>query len=138
MAEEIWGFDEPTVRRLLNTVRTMERRIVTLENKLANISVRRHEAGGQTGDGYAAKTDPVVVSPPSDGGVPAATEVDGVRTAGEAQVTLYKFLDGVLTETPYRETVYNMAMEAVAADVYIQLKRDAISKKLLVDWEECA
>lgn len=130
MAKEVYTFDEAGMRRVIEAVRASERRIVTLENKLANISVRRHEFGGEPGIGYAAKTG---VS-----GIPAATGTS-TRIAGSGTVTLYRIEpDGTLVETDFTKTVYNMAMEAVGNSVFIQVKKDTLSHRLLVDWEECA
>lgn len=74
------------------------------------------------------------------GGVPALSGA----TPGSATVTLQRFdsSDDLENATDTNGdavtvTAYNLANEAVAANVYVQLKQEGITGRLLVDFEAC-
>lgn len=61
------------------------------------------------------------------------------NTAGTGTVTLYKCSTaGALTSTTNTETAYNTCSSAVAANTYIQVKREGLTGRLLVDVEDCS
>ena len=72
----------------------------------------------------------------------AYTGVSGVparsgSTAGSATVTLYKLVGATLTSTSVTVTAYNLSTTAVAGSAYIQVKREYLTGKWLVDFEDC-
>lgn len=74
------------------------------------------------------------------GGVPARSGT----APGSAEVTMYEINDSdtLVASTdaagdPITLTVYNLALSAVAASTYIQVKQELASGKLLVDFEDC-
>ena len=72
----------------------------------------------------------------------AYTGVSGVparsgTTAGSATVTLYKLVGATLTSTSVTVTAYNLSTTAVAGSAYIQVKREYLTGKWLVDFEDC-
>jgi hypothetical protein len=74
------------------------------------------------------------------GGIPARIGL----LPGSADCVLYYLNDDdELTarlnwdDTDYEETVYNLSRSSVAGSSYIQCKRETLSNKLFVDWEDC-
>lgn len=59
-------------------------------------------------------------------------------TPGSGTVTL-KGIDasGALVSTSRTVTAYNIASAAVAANTYVQLKREWVTGKFIVDFEDC-
>lgn len=64
-------------------------------------------------------------------------------TPGSATVTLYYISSGALTAytningDPITVTAYNLATSTVAANTYIQVKREFLSGTWLIDFEDC-
>ncbi len=74
------------------------------------------------------------------GGIPARAGV----TPGRASVTLARFDADNDIETASDDdgdavtvTAYNVASAAVAANVYVQLKQESVTGRLIVDFEDC-
>jgi hypothetical protein len=74
------------------------------------------------------------------GGIPAMSGA----IPGSGSVTLYRFTDTNTVEeakdndnAAVTVTAYNLSNEDVAANTYVQLKQEAITGRLLVDFERC-
>lgn len=101
------------------------------------IALRREVRAGGTGATLCLPPDMYIAKSPADpsGGIPARSGT----TPGSAECDLYLINTSGTLEQHSRlsEDVYNLSEEAVAADVYIQVKRDSLSGKLLCDFEDC-
>ena len=100
-------------------------------------ALRREMKGARTGATLCLPPDMYIAQSPSDpgGGIPARSGT----TPGSAECELY-FINtsGELAKHSHlKEDVYNLSESAVAAGVYIQVKRDSLSGKLLCDYEDC-
>jgi len=117
-----------------DTVDGLARMVARLQSQVANTmsEMRRQNHVAFAEHVYAART--------GASGIPALTG----STPGAATVTLYRInssggLEAVPMDATTDRTVtaYNLSSEAVAADTYIQIKREAATKKYLVDFEDC-
>ena len=88
------------------------------------------------GSGGGGSTTPIYLAQ-APNGIPGRSGA----TAGKAvDVEVYEIDDDdeILKVDPVEVvTAYNTAQEAVGANVYIHLKEEAKTNRLLVDWEEC-
>ena len=58
-------------------------------------------------------------------------------TAGSGTVTAYKMVGSTITATTESHTVYNLSDAAIAADKYVQCKREWYTGTWFVDFEDC-
>lgn len=72
-------------------------------------------------------------------GIPAMTESSGTYTPGSAEdIAVYRInSDGELEDSGQTLTVYNTSSSAVAASVFIHVKREWASHRWIVDFEDC-
>lgn len=133
MAEEYVQFDLAGAQLVARKTRDMVRQMVNQERRLLLTAIRHHQSGWVPVDIYIAKTGAVAIPGRQDD-----TPVAGQSSPGSGQVELYRINgQGALEATGRTDTAYNLSAEEVGANKWIQLKRERLSRKLLVDFEEC-
>jgi hypothetical protein len=94
MANEAFGFDEQSVRKLAAMYRKLERQVQEV------LATRGERLGAHVGKMHVAVTEEEI---------PAMTIDGDVRTPGSGEALLWKFdKDQNLTETTFRRTIYNL------------------------------
>lgn len=124
MADDAFVFNRATAREIVESVRKLQRQVreITGSGLLRTFP--------DTGALFLAKTGEEPIA--------AMTEDTGTYTPGSGQVELYKInADGELQRTRRMVTAYNIASSEVASDTFIQLKRERISGRLIIDFEDC-
>ena len=80
-----------------------------------------------------ARPGAAMIAKVNSGGITARSGT----TAGSGTVTAYKLVGTTLTSTSTTHTVYNISAASIAADKWVQCKREWYSGYWFVDFEDC-
>ena len=128
MADDVWGFDESSMRKLVESYRQLMRMFTNQQRQLEAL-LSRHASDWKPAHIYICKTDDAI---------PAMTVVGSNYTPGEGLAAVYRLSEGKLIDTGKVIDVLNISTTEISADTFIQVKQELASHRFIIDFEDCS